>query len=1195
MQKLRIIAFAASLGLLAACGGTNGEPVSVAQVQSSPIHPDTSGGSGLSKYSPRQYFHRGGSSDDDWIKSPDKSLPNQSLYTASSSRSHLIDHFISNEPPQYIPLTSWKYDFIAGELALDALDLDEARKMFELSLAHAAREKTPASAGQSAMSKARLALIARLAKNYDEAEKLFKESTPTLQAFADEQNYETALNISLYELALINAKKGDFKSSQSYLAERVRLNEKYHGKFNPSLPALLNELGNSIFYQRKFAEADPVYYRALLIASRFTKDSDHTLMASYNLANCRYELGKYADAMELYKRCKDTRQHTLSKIENCKAKLATSPEAEKQASNLPPPIGDKSVWKQLMDSANTHIMDEKSWEARKCLEAALLEARAIGEQSPFVTDSQAKIAELSFQEGNVDEAKKLFEQSLISLKAQKASKESIARVVSQLMLCQLCEKDFAGAENSLDELKTTATSKVWIDLISSIEMAFEKRRLYDEDSKGRDILRFACERCLNAIGNKNSMQRAVALANLARSYGRGDDEKCGQLFMQAVEMGENASDKNPLVLYRIQMNAGLYLMSGQQYKNAEKCLKAALAYAEKNPGKENRQLLGSIELSRALYNNWKKPDEEEALLRKRMALISTDANSPETNANEEKSALADRARIERDRGNLHQAAIYLEKSISLEKEDPSKAQSIIRDLVSIYSQCGRWDKAQFWHEEAAKMQATQSGQEYDKELYDAAVFAAKSGSYEDASRLLKLVISDMESRNETKIVDYGCYQNEPSYPNCVRLLGNCTMDGESNYDKALTIYDKELKVYEPGNSQGGSGDERTRRPSTSPSRNRVELGERVQQPLRLSIEQLTNLLICCDAIGNEERADGYRTQLRARLDEAASRQERGSKGAKNPAHDPAIQLVMKEKRTKDEEIKAYSLIARAMNMPDVYSGNLEGRELLDRAIAWSIHKGSSGRSELNEEYTFLIQMMMTNRRFDEAQPYAHRRLTLLKELNASKIAIASANLDYAKILQERGQFSLAEKCYIQYLPDITSDKKKHFDALKNLSYCLQMQEDYPEAIKYSKLALAKADTKEEKNEMHVRLGTLFDITKQATLAEAEYKSIVPDAADEYSVYEPLRQASDYQAQLKHFQIAELLYRRQAALLGTAPSSALGISNAYSQMARMYKYAKKFDKASQAYQLAITALKTNPTDSSCKSQIQTMEQEMAQMK
>ena len=81
--------------------------------------------------------------------------------------------------------------------------------------------------------------------------------------------------------------------------------------------------------------------------------------------------------------------------------------------------------------------------------------------------------------------------------------------------------------------------------------------------------------------------------------------------------------------------------------------------------------------------------------------------------------------------------------------------------------------------------------------------------------------------------------------------------------------------------------------------------------------------------------------------------------------------------------------------------------------------------------------------------------------------------------------------------------------------------------------------------------------------------------DNYNVFESLRRASDYEAQRKHFALADALYRRQADLLGKKPESALGISNAFSQLARMYSYAKKYDQAKQAYAIAIAALKTNP--------------------
>ena len=140
-------------------------------------------------------------SKDDILANPNANLPSQSTFTVSNNRSHLIDHYLDNGKLTQIPLTSWKYDFIAGELALDALDLPEAGKMFQMSLAEAKREPAAVAKGHQALSNVRLALIARKNGNLGEAERLYKESLPILTDNLDEN--DKAVDIALHELALI--------------------------------------------------------------------------------------------------------------------------------------------------------------------------------------------------------------------------------------------------------------------------------------------------------------------------------------------------------------------------------------------------------------------------------------------------------------------------------------------------------------------------------------------------------------------------------------------------------------------------------------------------------------------------------------------------------------------------------------------------------------------------------------------------------------------------------------------------------------------------------------------------------------------------------------------------------------------------------------------------------------------------------
>ena len=667
----RLIVLLLTASAMVACSGSHGESMSTdpANSSNSPIKADQNTEAGLSKYSPQQSYFNGGNAKDDWMNNPSSELQSQSLFTASSSRNHLVDHYISNTPPKFISLTSWKFDFIAGELALDALDLPEAKRMFEMSLAEAAREQGAIGKTHAALSKSRLGLVARKAGQAEAAEAFFKDSTAVLKKEPDEN--ELALKIAYYELALLSWQRKQYESAEKYLRERLALHESLHGTFTQSNAAFMNDLANCLYYERKFDEADRLYARVLSVAQRFKEDTDYTLMASYNLANCRFEEKQFADALALYKMTNDKRQHVTLRMKECEEAIAKLPADQRVARGLPAPIGDASIWKQLIDSGIKSSTHGNNWETQKVFKAALNEAKAMGADNSKISETNIYLADLAFQQGNFSEAEALYRESINSLEAvvkksgQKAQANSSANKafghgLARLLICQLAQKDYPQATETLKKLNAVASSDTWLTLIPVLDSVFENRRLY---SNGEGplvaILSSVCQNCVKAAGEKNTMLRAVAIANLARAYqiDRKTDLSA-PLFKQALTVASAAADKNELQIYRIRMDAAMMYMSAEQFKLSEQCYLPALAYAESNPGKADQRLRQSVEYLYALYSNWKQPDKQEEFLKRKIALNSVNSAdaSPESKISEQRNNLTEFANIEKAKGNFSKSA-----------------------------------------------------------------------------------------------------------------------------------------------------------------------------------------------------------------------------------------------------------------------------------------------------------------------------------------------------------------------------------------------------------------------------------------------------------------------------------------------------------------------------------------------------------
>lgn len=91
----------------------------------------------------------------------------------------------------------------------------------------------------------------------------------------------------------------------------------YEGKafrgsaFGPSI--LLNQAGRFLYTQGRYAEAEPLYVRALAIyEQRLGRTHPHTLTVAANYAFCLLKIGKTAGLEDLFRRFPELREQVLS-------------------------------------------------------------------------------------------------------------------------------------------------------------------------------------------------------------------------------------------------------------------------------------------------------------------------------------------------------------------------------------------------------------------------------------------------------------------------------------------------------------------------------------------------------------------------------------------------------------------------------------------------------------------------------------------------------------------------------------------------------------------------------------------------------------------------------------------------------------------------------------------------------------------
>lgn len=1183
MVNLRQLALLfAALAALSACSTSRGQTVN-SDNQPGVAQPVADSGAGVSKYSPQQHVW---TSDPDRkgeeIRSSDPQLPKQYDYTSPNPRSSLIDHYIDNTPPEHIPLINWKFDFIAGELALDALDMQEAERCFRLSLLEAGKEKGDAAVIHRTMTNVRLAYIARKNNDLVGAERLYADALPVLQR--DPVENAKALHVALSELALICWKQQRFADAQKYLEEHLKAAKAETGAISVPVASAMNELANCLFYQKKFSEADKLYMQGLVITDRFTEDSSASPTAANNLANCRLMEQRYADALALYNRAGE-RRYVKEKIELCEQELAKLPASKRVPRDIPPPIGNADIWREFMEAGKDDLAHDRNWYAQRVLKAALQEAHAL-KKPAFVAETNLALADRDFQEGQFSNAIASYKQALGAGEALPAS--VVASAHARFLLCQLTQKDYSGAAKSLKVAKSAPPAAgVWRGLTPIIHSLFVKRRLSSSnDESFVDLLDTVCEQCVAQAPPKTN-EKAIALANRAQVLSLGRRMQHAEpLFQEALTTAQHAVPKDDELIAAIETQYGVMCMTDTQFKKGEPLLLAALAYRENHPGKDNEKLREQIYWVQCLYNNWRRPDDEEVYYKRLMAVRP--ATIPSFQSRESVSDLSNLARINMARCDYESAAKYLEESQRLQAADRNTGSSgdSFRDLVTCYQTLGDYKNLERTYDRATNIPgANPSDRAVMQNNYLAAKAAFNNGDYTESATRVGLVLSTMERMGERADKDFGCYAEEPRITACFTLLGNCILDGERNYDKAISVFDKGLK-----SNQCDTGTERRTVPGIGGAAPKVYL----------TAEQLVNMLICTDAIGNVARADEYRKELKRRVTMAGGTPAQQESVVRDADHIKAVALIDKSKRSRAEEIELMEFVPKAAPKTLLASTNADDLcALLQRAIVLRIKSGDANKNEaIADDYAQLVMIALSSSsRYSLALPAALQQLRWLSSNGGTPQQIALARIDYADALKEAGHWTIAKRTYLAVLPTFSPlPTTEQFRLYKNIVFCCDMLEEYEDSLKYSKdaLKLATADSPEWRREL-VYQACIEDVLGRHAEAQVLYTKACAGLTNVYDALEPLRTMADRLGhEKKRYVIAHYLYQRQLQLLeGHSPGSLPQVS-VWMQMGRMYRWAKMPVESGKAYQHAIALCKAQDADSSTKQMVTSAEQELSDM-
>ena len=446
-------------------------------------------------------------------------------------------------------------------------------------------------------------------------------------------------------------------------------------KFGPGdtrLATSLSYLAEVYVVQQKYAEAEPLYQRALEIREKAKGPEHHDVLVSLNnLAAVYYVHGKYAEAESFYKR-------SLSILE--KVQGPDSPEVATILNNL----------------AELYRAQGKYAEAEPLYKRLLIiEEKALGPDDPNVAASLNNLALLYANQGKYSEAEPLYRRALtIQQKAFGADHPEVAATLNNLAELYRRQRKYSEAEplykNSL-AIVEKAEGPDHPHVAASLN---NLAQLYDDQGKHSEaepLYRRSLEIREKALGpdHPDVAESLYNLAALCRVQGRYAEAE--PLYRRALAIQEKALGADHQEVAGTLNNLGELYYSQSNYSGAEPIFKRSLTIREKALGSEHPDVAQSLNNLGALYEAQGKYAEAEPLFKRSLA-IREKALGPDHP--DVATSLNNLGELYHTQGNYAEAEPLFKRSLAIREkalgpDHPDVAQSL-NNLALLYYTQGKY-------------------------------------------------------------------------------------------------------------------------------------------------------------------------------------------------------------------------------------------------------------------------------------------------------------------------------------------------------------------------------------------------------------------------------------------------------------------------------------------------------------------------
>jgi tetratricopeptide (TPR) repeat protein len=194
---------------------------------------------------------------------------------------------------------------------------------------------------------------------------------------------------NLNKLALLCYSQGWYAEAEPLYQKALELRQRLLGEEHPAVAQSLNNLANLYYSQERYAQAEPLYQQALELKKRLLGEEHPDIATSLNnLALLYYSQERYAEAESLYVQTLELRKRLLGE---------EHPDVAQSLSNL----------------ANLYYSQERYAEAEPLyLQALELKKHLLGEEHPDIAQSLNNLAALYYFQAQYAKAEPLYLQAL---------------------------------------------------------------------------------------------------------------------------------------------------------------------------------------------------------------------------------------------------------------------------------------------------------------------------------------------------------------------------------------------------------------------------------------------------------------------------------------------------------------------------------------------------------------------------------------------------------------------------------------------------------------------------------------------------------------------------------------------------------------------------------------------------------------